>query len=205
MMRSFDFELGASLRLDAADPGFSDQLFEVLQADRADLLGFMPALEELRNPDAVARFLRSTQETGPLGPFAHERLLLEGERIIGGFGLHDVDWLRRSSSIGYWLRPSARRRGLARRAVDRLCRFGFQVMRLERIEARCDVANHRGLRVALAAGFQIEGTLRGALGKAPSRRDAVVLGRLYSDPMRESTARTVLDSPSGSSADSRRR
>ncbi len=45
-------------------------------------------------------------------------------------------------------------------AVAAIARFAFEELNAQRVEIRCDNRNERSARVALRAGFALEGTLR---------------------------------------------
>jgi RimJ/RimL family protein N-acetyltransferase len=96
--------------------------------------------------------------------------------LLGMVGLHAQDATMRE--IGYWTAPWARSRGVMTRAVRLVCRFGFEVLGLERIEWWAIVGNQASWRVAEKVGFRHEGTCRARLLHRGERRDAWVAGLL---------------------------
>ena len=84
----------------------------------------------------------------------------EGD-LVGGTGLHRIDWAQRNFEIGYWCRTSRQGRGYAAEAVQALTRFAFGRLEARRVEIRMDDGNERSWRVAERAGFRLEGVLRG--------------------------------------------
>jgi RimJ/RimL family protein N-acetyltransferase len=110
-----------------------------------------------------------------LAMFIFERDVLGREgRLIGGTGLHRIDWDLRSFEIGYWRRRGCGGRGHATEAVRALARFAFDKLAARRVEIRTDDANRLSWRVAERAGFTLEALLRGdsltALGEVRSTR-----------------------------------
>lgn len=90
-----------------------------------------------------------------------ERLAGGGEGLlVGGTGLHRIDWDVRRFEIGYWRRASAPGRGFVHEAVTALTRFAFDALAAQRVEIRMDEANRPSRRVAERAGFVLEGVLR---------------------------------------------
>jgi RimJ/RimL family protein N-acetyltransferase len=84
----------------------------------------------------------------------------EGEReVLGGIGL-----MPRVGpgglEIGYWVRASATRRGIASTASAALTRVGFEICEADRIEIRIDPGNEASLGVPRKLGFPEEATLR---------------------------------------------
>lgn len=80
--------------------------------------------------------------------------------ILGGAGLHTLDWTVRRYEIGYWLGPAHTGRGLATETVAALVRLGFGALRARRMEIRTDARNTASRAVAERCGFLLEGLLR---------------------------------------------
>lgn len=100
-------------------------------------------------------------------------------RLLGGSGLHRLDWQVRRFEIGYWLRSSHLGRGLVSEAVAALARMAFETLQARRVEIRCDARNERSARVAERCGFELEGTLRSdALDAQGQPRDTRVYARI---------------------------
>lgn len=84
----------------------------------------------------------------------------EGRRLLGGTGLHRMDWEVRRFEIGYWIRSSAQGQGYVSEAVMALTRMAFEQLRARRVEIRMDDVNLRSRAVAERCGFEREGILR---------------------------------------------
>lgn len=80
--------------------------------------------------------------------------------LLGSVSVHQIDPRQDDAGIGYWVAPAARGRGLAARAVRRASRYGFEALGLRRIYLHHAVGNVASCRVATAAGYLLEGTLR---------------------------------------------
>ena len=80
--------------------------------------------------------------------------------LVGGSGLHRIDWNVMRFEIGYWVRSSLEGQGYIGEAVAGVTAFAFDVIGAERIEIRCDSLNKRSVIVARRAGYILEGTLR---------------------------------------------
>jgi RimJ/RimL family protein N-acetyltransferase len=81
-------------------------------------------------------------------------------RLLGGCGLNHINRIHRISNLGYWVRTSATRHGVATEAVRQVADFAFRNTDLVRLEIVCAVANHASQRVAERAGAVREGVLR---------------------------------------------
>jgi RimJ/RimL family protein N-acetyltransferase len=83
--------------------------------------------------------------------------------------------------LGYWVVPSARRRGFARRAARLASDWAIGPGGFARIEAWVEPTNESSRSVLSAAGFELEGRLRSFLTIGDSRSDALVYSRVL-DP-----------------------
>src|SRR5512138_360966 len=90
-----------------------------------------------------------------------ERLPGDGEgRLLGGTGLHRMDWSVPRFEIGYWRRSGEGGRGVIGEAVRALARFAFDTLGAQRVEVRMSSDNLRSRAVAQRSGFTFEGVLR---------------------------------------------
>ncbi len=86
-----------------------------------------------------------------------------------------------SGSIGYWVAPEARGRGVATRALVLLSRWAVTEGNIERLELTTHPENIASQRVAEKAGFVREGLLRSHTRFREGRRDSVLFSLLPSD------------------------
>lgn len=102
----------------------------------------------------------------------------EGE-LLGGTGLHRMDWKARRFEIGYWRRSGREGRGIATEAVLTLTRLCFDELQAQRVELRIDNVNTASWRVAERCGFTLEGVLRSdSLAPDGTLRDMRVYSRV---------------------------
>lgn len=80
--------------------------------------------------------------------------------LVGGSGMHRIDWEVPAVEIGYWVRISQAGQGYITEAVNAITTFAFDVIGAHRVEIRCDERNVRSAAVARRAGFELEGILR---------------------------------------------
>jgi RimJ/RimL family protein N-acetyltransferase len=99
----------------------------------------------------------------------------------GEITIHAIDWQQCRASLGIWIAPQARGRGLARSALRLAGRWVFDAWGLERLALFTDPDNEAMLRAARAAGFVYEGVLRSYGRERGGRRDLAVLSLLPSD------------------------
>ncbi|MCY1022489.1 GNAT family N-acetyltransferase [Pyxidicoccus sp. MSG2] len=97
---------------------------------------------------------------------------------IGSAGIFHWSQADRHAEVGYVLRFDQWGRGVMKEVMPTLLRFGFEEMRLHRIEARVDPRNAASLRVLTRSGFQREGLLRESLVEGAGFSDSVILSLL---------------------------
>ena len=93
---------------------------------------------------------------------------------LGTCGLNAIDRVNRWANLGYWIRTTATRRGIATRAATLVAEFAFAKLELERVEILAAVGNTASQHVATRAGATREGVLRKRLRTRDESQDAVV-------------------------------
>jgi RimJ/RimL family protein N-acetyltransferase len=105
------------------------------------------------------------------------------DAVLASVSLHSIDRVQNDAEIGYWTAPAARGRGVAARAVDAACRWGFGALPVDRIELCHAVENPASGRVAEKAGFTCEGHLRRSYRYGDGvKHDELLWARLADDP-----------------------
>jgi ribosomal-protein-serine acetyltransferase len=94
--------------------------------------------------------------------------------LIGGCGLNEIHESNRRANLGYWVRTSCTGKGIAVAATRLLAKWGFEVLKLKRIEIYVAVGNQRSLRVAEKVGAKREGILRSRINIRDKMHDAVM-------------------------------
>jgi RimJ/RimL family protein N-acetyltransferase len=104
-------------------------------------------------------------------------------RLVGNVSLWRLDLAdQRCGAVGYRTAPWARGQGVATTAVRAASGWAFGALGVERLELPHAVANPASCRVAVKAGFRLEGTLRGAFRAPDGRRyDEHLHARLATD------------------------
>jgi RimJ/RimL family protein N-acetyltransferase len=93
---------------------------------------------------------------------------------LGGCGFSDFRENNSVANLGYWVRSSRVKQGIATAATLLLAHFGFKELKLNRIEILAAVENTASLRVAVKAGAVREGVLRNRFVLQGKTHDAVM-------------------------------
>ena len=148
----------------------------------AHLKPWMPWAQEAPSPASAELVMRRMQADFILRRdlvFQIYAKTATGERgdLLGGTGLHRIDWDLRRFEIGFWIRASAQGQGYVGEAVQAMAALAFDQLAARRVEIRMDARNLRSRAVAERCGFEFEGVLRrDAVDVAGESRDT----RLYS-------------------------
>jgi len=111
-----------------------------------------------------------------LGIFSRER-----DVLIGGMAINQINRLHNYGNIGYWVRSSHQNRGIATRAARMIARFGFETLRLTRLEIVVVPDNNASRHVALKVGARLECVARNRLVMRGQAYDAALHALLPQD------------------------
>jgi RimJ/RimL family protein N-acetyltransferase len=101
--------------------------------------------------------------------------------IIGGCSLSHIHPVYHFCNLGYWVRTSRHREGIAGRATKLAARFAFEKVKLIRAEVVIAVGNERSIRVAEKIGAHYEGILLNRMVVGKQVLDAHMFSLLPSD------------------------
>jgi len=135
--------------------------------ERRDALGFLASQEPMR---------RRGEHLG-LALVARA----DPAAVLGSLSLLRPHWEHGRIEIGWWVRASARGRGLATTGAELLSRWALGVLGVARVDCFVDAENLRSRRVAERAGFVCDGVLRSWQEHRGERRSLVSYGLLAED------------------------
>ena len=102
--------------------------------------------------------------------------------LLGGAGLQDIMlYGKREAELGYWVRKSARGRGVASTAIRAIAAFAFNELKLVRASMRIRLDNTSSRRAAERAGASFEGVTRHGIVHGEARFDAAHYSLLPAD------------------------
>lgn len=153
---------------------------DVVNSSRAESGPWRPSTPGSKDP----RLVVDDTEQGHV-PFSV--IELEGGTLVGAATLWGIDNHNRSAHIGLSLLPAARGKGYGTDVVAVLCRYGFVVRGLQRLQIETLSDNDAMLRSAQHNGFVREGVLRSSAWVMGEFMDEVLLGLLAEHWRRDST------------------
>jgi ribosomal-protein-alanine N-acetyltransferase len=103
------------------------------------------------------------------------------DQVVGQVSLRTIMLFAAQAQLSYWVLPAARGTGVAARATRCVVRWAFDVLGLHRLYVVHSTANPSSCRVALNAGFALEGTLRDYMQHTDGWHDVHMHGLLRTD------------------------
>jgi RimJ/RimL family protein N-acetyltransferase len=168
-------------------------------------------LRQNKSVDVLQSYLaiqESIQELSPFMPWCHADYSIEDQKTwielctknwdernefnfaitdsrdgtyLGGCGLNHINLIDQIANLGYWVRSNQVNRGIATAATLLLAQFGFNELKLNRIEIVVAVENKASQRVAEKAGALKEGVMRNRLFLHNKAHDAVIFSLIPTD------------------------
>jgi len=177
-MLRHELRSGAHLRL--LEESDADELYALMDRNRAHLERWMPWVPATRSPEDSLAFIRTTRRQIADNDGLSLAIVRDGA-IAGTAGFHAVDWANRSTTIGYWLSADEQGRGTMTEAVRALVDHAFGGWGLERVVIEAAVGNARSRAVPERLGFREEGVRRRAERVGDRYVDLVVYAMLAAD------------------------
>jgi len=107
------------------------------------------------------------------------------DELLGGLTLGGIRrGVAQAATLGYWMGAPHAGKGRMTRAVAAVVHFGFDTLRLHRIEAACIPDNAPSIALLERNGFQREGFARAYLKIADAWRDHILLALLEGEAKR---------------------
>jgi len=101
--------------------------------------------------------------------------------FLGGCGLSNINRTDKCANLGYWVRTSQSRQGVAPAAALGVARFAFKELELNRVEIVIATENKTSIRVAEKIGALREGILRKRIVVSDTVYDAFMFSLLTDD------------------------
>ena len=82
------------------------------------------------------------------------------DQLIGACGFYELDRENQNADLGYWLHPDHWRQAVMHECLSVILQYGFQQLRLHRIEAEVEPENKSSSQLLQKLGFALEGRRR---------------------------------------------
>jgi len=141
--------------------GDADHLYEAVRESIAELSVWMPWCHADYSIEESRTWIESRAEAWEKET-EYDFVITDAKDgfFLGGCGLNRFDYANRTANIGYWVRTSRTKGGVATAATQLLVKLGFGDLELNRIEIMVAVDNKASQRIAEKTGAIREGILR---------------------------------------------
>ncbi len=132
--------------------------------------------------DGAIKFIKQAKELMKKGLSYELAIQIESTKeVVGVISLMKVDRRHKNAELGYWVAKKFWNRGIATEAATKVMEFGFQVLNLERIYAKCFHNNKASRKVMEKIGMKNEGKFRHEVFKENKFIDTLYYGILKED------------------------
>jgi ribosomal-protein-serine acetyltransferase len=157
----FSFYVSKEIDLRILEMRHAEELFNQCMLNREYLAQWLPWVIHTNHLEDSQRFIQSE-----LDRFANNRGFSSGifyyDKLVGSISVHEIDWINKKTSIGYWLADAFQGKGIMTAACRRLIHYLFSELKLNRVEIRACTQNTRSRAIPHRLGFKHEGTIRQA-------------------------------------------
>jgi ribosomal-protein-serine acetyltransferase len=158
-MTSEVYELQNGILLKRLRPAYADLIFALIQQNRRYLKKWLPWLDKNTKPLDTLNFIESAEKS-----FQNNHnpnyAIFEADQLVGVCGMHDIDWMHKRVSIGWWLSEKAQGRGIMTIAAKELVRQAFEDLDLNKVEIQCATENNKSWAIPERLGFKLDGIRR---------------------------------------------
>ena len=168
------------LTIRAPRPGDGAEINSAVRETFDDLKPWMPWAQQMPTLEESESFVRRSQCDFLARKDLMLFLFLKGtDTLVGGSGLHRINWDIPKFEIGYWCRKRFQGQGYIRESTEAITKFAFETLGAKRVEIRCDSKNVRSRRIPDRLEFKLEGTFRNdSLSPSGELRDTLVFAKI---------------------------
>ena len=179
MLQPIQLPNGSTIVLRPVSEDQVDRLYDAVYSSRYELIPWSPWCHENYSLEETETWVRDTLAAEGEHAFA---IFDESENLcLGTCGLNNLKPRVRSINLGYWIRSSHIKQGIATAAALQVAKFAFTELNLARVEIAAAVGNLASQRVAEKVGATREGILRNGLIKDDEPIDSVLFSLIPAD------------------------
>lgn len=174
--RQIDEDISISLSV----PQFAEDLFELVERNRAFLSRWLPWVEKRKIVDDHRAFLLRELNRFVKGEALHTTVFYRGA-MAGSAELNNMDLFTGKAGVGYWLGEEFLGKRIITSVVKDLISVGTQLYSIRRFEIAAASENLASRKVAERLGFRHEGTQQRAYRVADLWFDQEIYGLLIDE------------------------
>lgn len=134
-------------------------VFEAVDQNRRHLREWLPWVDASQSSEGYVDVIKAWQQDIDYGVGLSLGIYYKCE-FIGMCGFNTIDQQSKRAQIGYWISKGYEGKGIVKQCTEALMDYGFNSMKLNRIEIVCGVENKRSRHLPETLGFTEEGTMK---------------------------------------------
>ncbi len=134
-------------------------IFDTVIRDQQYLKTWLPFVEYTQNVEDTQLFIQGVMDDDN----SHKKAIYSiwvNEEFAGLIGFNDIDWANKKTELGYWLAENMQGKGIITLCAEKLTRYAFQKLKLNRIQIKVAVGNEKSEAIPKRLGFRFEGIER---------------------------------------------
>jgi ribosomal-protein-serine acetyltransferase len=133
-------------------------VYHLIDTHRAYLREWLPFIDYSQSVADTKAYFRTVTDTKNIAEQVF--VIVYQGHISGIIGFKGIDYINYKVEIGYWLAGNLQGQGIMRRCCKALVQYAFEDMRMNRIQIKVGVGNHRSSNIPKKLGFVLEGVQR---------------------------------------------
>lgn len=155
----FSYQINKNIKLKILEEREAEQLFKLVDSNRDYLAEFLPFVEHTKKVEDSKHFIHSALQQFIDGNGFHCGIW-NNKELIGVIGLHYLDLVNKTTSIGYYLAEDFQKKGIMTKYTKTLIHYVYEEYDINRIEIRMSTKNKKSRAIPIRLGFTQEGILR---------------------------------------------
>lgn len=175
----FEYTIDEEVSLRMLTERDAEEFYLLTMASKEHLQQWLGWLNQIQTIEDTIRHIQGSLQTFiALGGLPTSFAVIYRGKIAGTISFNKISELHRMGSIGYWIGESYSGKGIMSRAFQGMLTYGFETLRLNRIEVRVAEGNKKSRAIPERFSFTEEGRLRQAEWLYDHYVDHVVYGLL---------------------------
>ncbi|MFN8576581.1 MAG: GNAT family protein [Candidatus Sericytochromatia bacterium] len=131
-------------------------LFELVNSNREYLKKWLPWLDTNKTIQDTEKFINISTEKYNGNKGFELGIWLKNE-IVGVIGIHEINWDKGQTAIGYWIGEKYQGKGLVSKSVKFILDYCFTELELKKVYIRAAIQNTKSRNIPERLGFKFEG------------------------------------------------
>lgn len=151
--------VNSKIELETLKLSMTDVIFESIERDREFLTRWLPFIDFTQKKSDAENFIKSVvNQSGRKRDEVYS--IWYNQEFAGLIGFKETDWINRKTELGYWLTKKMQGKGIITSSTEKLLRFAFQKLNMNRVQIKVAVGNSRSSAIPKKLGFKFEGIER---------------------------------------------